>query len=539
MVKTNRAGSCKLYSINPVAISLLIFFFLGLVDIESSAQSLHLGHHFDEYSRRSQLTGRVDSSISFTLRPLILSAVDGLDSVSKRVMYSVYSSPTKSATVQILPVIWGQQYYGNAEINRNDGLVIPAKGYQTILSGGAFIKLGPLHVQLRPEFVFAENKMHDVRANHIGAIDLPYTFGSSTYSKLAFGQSNIRLEFDPLSIGISNENLWWGPGIQNSLLMSHSAPGFKHLSLNTTRPVKTPAGSLEAQIVAGRLEGSDFDSSLPDDWRYLSGLAFTYQPKWVSGLFLGLTRSFQIYHEDMDGSFGDIFPFLQAFQKVNTDEDNKRRDQLTSVFSRLLLPAAKAEVYFEYGLNDHSYNTRDFLMSPEHSRSYILGMQKLIPYKGGVNEFIQFSAEITRLEQSVDRVIREAGEWYTHSEVLHGYTNRGEVLGAGIGPGGNLQTLQLAWVKELKKLGVQLERFEHNGDLATAYGFSPWIDISMATVADWTFNNFMLSGKLQGIQSINYQWKDGINGRPKLNVFNVNAQLGIMYSFSAGEKKRK
>ncbi len=495
-------------------------------------QNLNVGTpSFEEYYRRSQLIGKVDSTISFTIRPLLRSSIADRDSNFDRLGYFVPDSSEVKFNFQVLPFLLNQQYFSNPTGSRNDGPMIRGKGYQTLLSAGAFAKLGSLSIQLRPEFVFAENKMYEVRPFHYGAMDLPSRLSGNSYTRIAWGQSSIRLELDPVSFGISNENLWWGPGIQNSLLMSNSAAGFKHLTLNTSRPVKTPAGSFEAQIIAGKLEGSGFNSALPDDWRYLSGLAFTYQPKWVPGLFMGLTRSFQIYRNDMDGSFGDIFPFFQAYQKENTNEDAKRRDQLTSVFSRLVMPNSKAEIYFEYGLNDHSANTRDFLMSPEHSRSYLLGMKKLIPFKQRENEFIQFSSEITRMEQAVDRLLRDAGEWYTHAEVLHGYTHRGEVLGAGIGPGGNLQTLQVAWIKGLKQLGVQFERYEHNADMANFYRYSPWIDISMAGMADWTYNKFLINAKLQGIQSINYQWKDGISGRPKQNIFNINAQLGIMYSF--------
>jgi hypothetical protein len=409
--------------------------------------------------------------------------------------------------------------------------MIPAKGYQSYLSAGFFAKFGPLSIQIKPEYVFAGNGKFKEYSSHYGAADLPVRFGDGPYSRLSWGQSSVRLNFDPVSIGISNENLWWGPGVQNSILMSNTAAGFKHLTLNTTRPIKTPIGSIEAQIIAARLEGSGYTDGLPDDWRYLSGMVFSYQPRWVPGLFLGTTRSFQTYHEDMDNSFGDYLPLFQAFQKKNTNEDAKRRDQLTSVFARWLLTKANAEVYFEYGINDHSYNTRDFLMSPEHSRAYTIGMNKLIPYKGRKDEYIQVGIELTHMEQSLDRIIRDAGEWYMHHQVLHGYTNRGEVLGAGIGPGGNFQSLNVSWVKGLKRIGLQLEHYEHNADLANVYGYGPWIDFSASAVSDWTYKKFLFSSKLQGIQSVNYQWRDGLNGRPKQNIFNINAEIGIMYRF--------
>lgn len=518
--------------------SCFVIFLCSLFSYELAfAQSLPVSSiALEDYYLRKQLIGELDASISFTIRPVFPYSIQHKSRSTERdtlleLGKAIYSPASGRSTILILPFSWQQSYKGHPSYSRNDGAMIPAKGYQSLFSAGFYAKAGPLSVQIRPEYVFAGNSAFREYASHYGSADLPVRFGEDSYSKLSWGQSSVRLNFDPVSIGLSNENLWWGPGKQNSILMSNTASGFKHLTLNTSQPVKTPIGSIEAQVIAGRLEGSGYTASLPDDWRYLSGLVFSYQPRWLPGLFLGLTRSFQTYHEDMDDSFGDYFPFFQAFQKVKTNEDDKRRDQLTSVFARWLLAKSHAEVYFEYGLNDHSYNTRDFLMSPEHSRAYTLGMSKLIPYKGRKDEYLQLGMELTHLEQSIDRIFRDAGEWYMHSQVLHGYTNRGEVLGAGIGPGGNFQSLNVSWVKGLKQIGLQLERYEHNGDLANVYGYDPWIDFSAGAVGNWTYNKFIFNTKLQGIQSLNYQWQDGLNGREKKDVFNVNIQVGLMYRF--------
>ncbi len=500
------------------------------------AQSLPLGTiAIEDYYLRKQLNGDMDSTISFTIRPSFPFSTEAKNRRSIDTLLNpgkqIFSSASGKSKVLILPFSWQQRYNGHPSYSRNDGAMIPAKGYQSLVSAGFFAKAGPLSIQIRPEYVFAGNGAFREYRSHLGSADLPVRFGKDAYSRLSWGQSSVHLNFDPISVGLSNENLWWGPGKQNSILMSNTASGFKHLTLNTSRPIKSPIGSIEAQIIAGRLEGSGYTAALPDDWRYLSGLVLSYQPRWVPGLFLGLTRSFQTYHEDMDDSFGDYLPLFQAFQKKLTNEDTKRRDQLTSVFARWLLVRSKAEVYFEYGLNDHSYNTRDFLMSPEHSRAYTLGSSKLFPYKGRMDEYIHLGMELTHMEQSIDRILREAGEWYMHGQVIHGYTNRGEVLGAGIGPGGNLLSANVSWIKGLKQIGLQLERYEHNGDLANASGYGPWIDFSAAAVGNWTYNRFIFNAKLQGIQSVNYQWLSGPYGSPNKNAFHVNGEVGLMYRF--------
>lgn len=500
------------------------------------AQSLPLGTQvIEDYYLRKQLNGELDSTISFTVRPVFpflnepknRNEADTLLNLNKQ----IFSSASGKSKILILPFAWQQRYNGHPSNNRNDGAMIPAKGYQSLFSAGLYAQAGPLSIQIRPEYVFAVNSSFREYNSHSGQADLPVRFGNNSYSRLSWGQSSIRLNFDPISIGLSNENLWWGPGKQNSILMSNTAPGFKHLTLNTSRPIKTPVGSIETQIISGRLEGSGYQAGLPDDWRYLSGLVLSYQPRWLPGLFLGMTRSFQIYHEDMDDSFGDYMPILQAFQKIRTNEDVKRRDQLTSLFARWLLTGSRAEVYFEYGKNDHSWNTRDFIMSPNHARAYTLGMNKLMQYKGRKDEAIQLGVELTHMEQSLNRIIRSAGDWYTHHQIIHGYTNRGEVLGAGIGPGGNLLSVNVSWVKGLKQLGLQLERYEHNGDLANASGYGPWIDFNMAALGSWNYNKFIFNAKLQGIQSVNYQWLSGSFGSPNKNVFHLNGEVGVMYRF--------
>src|SRR5690606_35171950 len=120
----------------------------------------------------------------------------------------------------------------------------------------------------------------------------PYTtlfrsrFGNGSYTKAFLGQSSIRLTLDPVSVGFSTENLWWGPGLHNSITMSNTAAGFAYVTLNTSKPIKTYIGSFEFQIVGGHLEKSGYPSSLlgdtathqryavkkPEGWRYFSGI---------------------------------------------------------------------------------------------------------------------------------------------------------------------------------------------------------------------------------------------------------------------------
>lgn len=534
-------------------------FLFSLMLSRTAAQSLPVGTSvLEDYYRNSQLSGKLDPAISFTVRPLFTEASiqrgqlfdpdSTLQDLSWLAYRGLHQSENKQFKFQLLPLSWQQQYNSAHPYGWNDGAMIPARGYQTMLSAGFFAKLGPLSVQIRPGYVYAQNRDYKILDIYGGAPDLPAQFGHGDYSKTNWGQSSIRLTFGPLSLGLSNENLWMGPGMRNSLLMSNHAPGFKHLTLNTVRPVRTPLGSFEMQMIGGKLEGSGYSylDNIPAnaEWRYLSSFVMTYQPRWVPGLFLGLTRSFQNYHSHVK-KFADYVPLFTPFQKVNdknnvTGADDK--DQLASFYARWLFKQAHAEVYFEYGVNDHAYNLRDFIDSPEHSRTYLFGLTKLSKLNTREGEYIRANLEFTQMSQSIDRLVREAGSWYYHGLIAQGYTHKGEVLGAGIGPGGNLQSLSLSWLKGLKSLGFQLERYVHNDDYYKASvgdlnGYSrKWVDMSAGLQGTWNYKNLLFNARMQFINSLNYQWKlknydAGTYYIPENDVFNFHGDLGITYRF--------
>lgn len=558
-----------------ISCALVLLFLTGQ---QLSAQTIPVGSHgLEDYYRRAQLMGLADSSVSFMIRPILpklsFKANDVFypDSAEARHNLiggsSTFVSKNGKLKASLLPLSVQTQFTSHHPYGWNDGAMIPSKGLQGMLSAGVYLEYGILSIQLRPEVVLAGNDPFDnFDKDHFPVIagryydfynniDAPVQFGKDEYSKAYWGQSSIRLNYKDVSFGLSTENIWWGPGMRNSLLMSNNAPGFKHLTLNTRKPVKTAIGSFEGQIIAGRLENSGFGVMVPErdffgdnlyvpkgtDWRYLSGLAVTYQPKWIPGLFVGLTRSAQSYHNDLNG-IGDYLPFFSDTEKVNADAPVEKRDTRSSVFMRWLWPEEQAEIYFEYGNNNNAGDNRNQNLEPARSRAYIFGLRKMIPFNKSRNENLLFSIEATQMQMTNPTDIRAAKSWYVNKHVRHGYTNRGEVLGAGIGPGGNLQSLDVSWVKGLKRLGLQIERYVHNNDFyfyAYEDSLDPrrhWTDISIGFNGEWNYKNFVFNAKMQGIKSFNYQWylfqgPDDIiwvNGR---DAYNFQMQAGLTYRF--------
>ena len=560
----------------------LLIYFLGMENI-GFAQSLPVGTPvWEDYYRREQLLGNLDSSISFSIHPLYNDALlrhnlynaDSSQSVSNR-----NSAQHKNDVhVVLLPIVWQNQVTSGFPYGWNDGPMIPNVGYQTQLNMGLYAEYKFISIQLRPEFVYAQNRDYlgfdgktepswRVWYEYYNNIDMPERFGSGAYTKLLLGQSSIRFNYKALSVGISTENMWWGPGIRNSLLMSNTAPGFLHATFNTTRPIRTNIGSFEGQFIIGKLDSSGFTPTTfgnpdhydkyylpkPQTGRYISGMTLSWQPKWVPGLSLGFAQSFIVNRSDQGSGIADYLslPFLgyrstydkDEPQNTGTGEQKRKRDNYISFFGRWVMPKGNAEIYVEYGRNDLPWDNRDFIVEMENTRAYTVGFRKLFPFNRVRQEYIQIGLEATQTENSRTLEVRGVHTWYIHPDVRHGYTQKGQLLGAGIGPGSNVQAIYASWLKGPKQLGIQIERLVHLNDFyytASTDMRRNWVDLGLSTIGEWDVDHFILFGKMHYAYSHNYQYELVDHpGPPKENWWNFTRMdkrqfqlsLGAMYRF--------
>lgn len=574
-------------TLSRIVLICLIFFLL--LPSANFSQSLPVGFAgLEDYYRRAQLLGEIDSTFSFTARPFFprkaLSLPDTFDPDGSLVENRLTNGKGSitfmkgKGFLQVLPLNIQVAYKRPAPISMNDGAMIPAKGFQTLYSGGLYTEIGPLSIRFQPELLWAQNKEFNgfpqthsnsswqAYYNTYNYIDQPERFGEKPYQKTLWGQSSIRLNFGPVSFGLSNENLWWGPGYRNSLLMTNSAPGFRHLVFNTVKPIITPIGNFEGQIVGGKLESSGFTPPIlerdnlgasyyfpkPDDWRYFNGMVLTYMPKWIPGLFFGFTRSYLKYGSNLKGLTGYIPLLLPLLEKGRPEVANDYADQYISIFGRWLFLKDHAEIYFEYGREDRSADLRDLYLDPSHSRAYIIGLRKLFTLKNKHSQHIEVILEATQLESLLTRRWKNYSSyvqsWYKHGQIRHGYTNVGQLLGAGIGPGSNLQTFNINWVSGIKKIGIQIERYVHNNDFRYNANLDTrfhWVDFISSAIGVWDFKNFIFTAQIDGIKTHNYQWNynptsnmlNYINGAIDdywahgKDVYTLQALIGVTYRF--------
>lgn len=492
-------------------ISIISFFIL----FHQFVYSQHSSLQNDEMIRINQIVGNLDIMHSFTVRPVIMK-----DSSNKG--------------IQFLPFQLSTKFNSHHPYGWNDQGMIMAKGLQTMLSAGIRAKYGPLELQLQPEFYFAANPGY---ANTPG---YGYNSGKS-FSKLYGGQSAFKLNLGPITVGVSTQNLWWGPGQFSSLMMSNNAPGFFHYTFNTNKPLKTPVGSFEWQLVMGKLNedtAAAFENNYlkpfnpRNESRFFNGIVLTYQPIFLPNFFLGLTRSEHLYSRDRNKRTGlskYVPVLLGASPEANASTASIPSDGAFSFFGRWILPKNKAEFYIEWGYNDFKQNFRDLAVNSSHASAFIAGFKKIVPLKK--NQLLNISGEITQMAQTPSYILRNAGNWYVHGGVAQGFTYQNQIMGAGSGFGNNVQTLQVKKINGKEFVGVKLQRIQQDpkGLLGPANNLLmrpfQWNDFAIGFLGQKQFKQILLNGEIQFVNSTNYGWEKG-------NAFNLFATLNCRYYFS-------
>ena len=501
---------------------------------------------FDQDLRVLQLQGKLPLENSMNVRPISFSKKFTADSLYHRIGGGVKNNFKEAKVdfwkghgkIALLPFTSITKFTSHHPYGWSDGVLMPVNGLQQIISTGFYAEIGPLSLQIKPEILYAQNSIYETTPFY-GQVN-----PNGKQKKILPGQSRAALNIGPLSFAASTENIWWGPGQSTGLMMTNNPSGFLHLSFNTRRPLKTPIGKFEWQVIAGRGRTNDYiteevynlknfaeltgvQGSKLNTSKYINSIVISYTPSFLKNVSVGGIRSFISGVGDVQGNIAEKVGIVKAYlpifdglfkEKRFAFEDSLEWNQLISLFVRAKMPKANAEIYLEYGWNDHKFNPRDLLMSPAHSASYVIGVKKIIQLTN--ERHLDINAEINQMAQSADFLVRDANSWYIHHKKSN-FSHMGEVLGSGAGYGTNLLTLSVVLRKGYDQIGFITERVERD---PTEY-IQRWTDLSFGLVGRKKINSFLINTRLSGIYSKNYGWENG------KNRFNFMGMMGISYFF--------
>ncbi len=508
----------------------IFIFFAILLSMKANAQNALLDEiKFMDNQRNIQLLGNVpDSNLikGYSFMTRSTSAFQFLQGANYHNSKKLYIKSFQLSDIR--------QNNDHMPIGFNDGNMYPAVGQQERVSAGVNIRWKALDINIQPEWVSAQNlqqyvdkgnqtdgnwwpRYYLITANNI---DDFRRFGKEAINEYSLGQTRVGLSYPNFAIGVSSENLWWGPGRLNSLLFTNNAPGFKHAYLQTQKPIKTKIGSFELKAIMGVLDSTKYEN--PDDsimrtiWRggiypksnatrSINAFIINWQPKWIPNFYLGYAYS-KVFYTDS-----------------NAVSNGNEKMGVGVLMGRFIMPKDHAEFYVELGTPNQLPWPGSFFVDSAKT-GFTIGARKIFPnFKR--NSFLEFSVELTQLQLMDPRKVftpnapfdgPQYNSWYTSTQIRQGYTSNAQMLGASIGPGSNSQFMGLSWNKGYNKIGVHVQRVVHNNDFynyaylsSVGYGKSNayWVDLMSGLEAQINpQKNIIIAGSILNTQAINWRW---------------------------------
>jgi hypothetical protein len=370
----------------------------------------------------------------------------------------------------------------------NDGALWAGRGANFSLGGGVRyqrrFEQGLLTVVAAPEADYSQNNPFSIFPGrqpgrsafsspwHVGqsSADLPLRFGDLPVKAIGLGQSSVTFTMDRVAFGASAANEWWGPALRNTLLLSNNAAGVPRLFARTSRPVHTRFGDFEGRAMIGALtESPFFDYDAGNDTRSLSGLLVTYRPAIDSGLTIGLSRLVMARASSKLGVIQHALDVVLHYEPIQPAADTNEAgqsyqstDQLFSLFARWVFPASGFETYVEWSRTELPRSIREYLEVPQSTQGYTIGLQYAQPHRN--ESYFRLQGEVTYLEQTQVLPNRPPPDYYTGRAAPQGFTQRGQILGAAIGPGSSTQFIGMDWLARLWQAGAFVGRTRTEND---------------------------------------------------------------------------
>ena len=361
---------------------------------------------------------------------------------------------------------WGMQ----------DGPVWQGRGLNAWGTLGFTWRFGVLSARIEPLFDYAQNNGFALEVPTTGTspyaddlrpitIDLPQRFGNSSFHIVDPGQSYVRIDYKGGAVGFSTENIFWGPGVRQDLLLDANAGGFPHVFIGSSHAIPTPIGRFHAQLIYGRLEESKYAPHSTKTSRFGAGGIGVWMP--ASGIEIGVAR---FYHRGWPSGLSarDLFvPFGSFVNDREVQGVGEAENQLLSIFATFRVPSSGFEVFGEFGKNDRNADLRDALAEPEHNSAWLLGTLKVIGIPSPDTPFWTLRAEAASGRVSpIQDLGRGQSTFYDHTTVTQGHTQAGQLLGTPlIDRSGGLDLAVDRWSPR-GRLGLELFERQMPPDLA-------------------------------------------------------------------------
>ena len=240
-------------------------------------------------------------------------------------------------------------------------------------------------------------------------------FTREPYVKYGLRESLLFIRYREVGFGISNTNMWWGPGIHTSLTMTNNTSGFPHLMIGTINEKRFKNIGINIRYIFTQLEkmsGNPYYTALVFSGKIYSKpiISFGLSRNYISG-GLPTDRPFTMW-DAAKLPFESLFIDTKLQKYPSEWEAHDRWDQTMAGFIILEFPKSGLQIFIEIGTDDHRLNWSDLRSQPEHTSANIIGLRK---YGLLNNRYLLSGFEYANIKRSFTYKFRGGGHWWWSS----------------------------------------------------------------------------------------------------------------------------
>jgi hypothetical protein len=509
-----------------------------LLGAKLNAQVLFPGYHLNEYYEILRMKNP-ELPDPITYHPAIINTYAADSALSWDLWEGRFDLLDKGDDyIEVLNPYMKLGYISDVPNSYNDGAVWEGKGFNSSLNFGFRGRKGMLSFTFAPVVYHAQNKDFYIAPSPFSKnpysypferkIDWVLRYGDQSVNEFSLGQSEIRLHYKKVSLGLSTQSMVWGPAQVAPIIMSNNAAGVPHLDIGTDKPIDTKFGKFEFKIFWGLMDESEyFDDDEANDQRYLTGSVFGFQPSFVEGLSLGINRV--LYRDMFDGDLKPIDLFASVWGQIsNPNLPNDDYDQMLSMTVSWKFKEYGFETFLEFAKNDYPGVIIDFFEQPDRTRAVTMGFVKSFDLNNG--NIFRVVFEHTKLNKiKLSTIAAGHATYYVHSVVENGYAHNGQLMGAYVGPGSNANHFKFQLYTPKGRFAFNIDRIRFNDDYLVSSAtpaFNQPNDGSFLTGFDYLrfVKNFSIEASIYRTNRRNWYYE------PERDVpQNIGASLKIGY----------
>ena len=453
--------------------------------------------------------------------------------------------------------IYGPEWYGsyNSQVpyGQNDGALWQGKGFNTSFTTGIRFEGYGFELTFKPQLSWSQNAEYTFPAGVVNpynywdsGVDLVQRYGDKSFFNFDAGDSEVRYTWHKFTFGFGTQSPWLGTAYLNPMLGSNNAAGYLKfdIGLRKTEIIipffnskQINLGYIEGRIWTGQLkESSYFDNNPDNNKRMVNGLSASYSPSFIPGFTIGLNRIFMTYWRKDNLKY--ILRLFTLSRSNALSSSGNDEDQKFSIFAEWNFPKVGFTVYGEFGRDDFSFNEKTY---PFHTAIYTVGAKQYIPLPFNLKSELIFEWNNFEMSQDFQLQWGYLG-YYAHGFVNQGYTNNGQIIGAGTGTFGNSQLIQYTIYYPKGYTLLKFHRHSPNNNSILSKAVYTIADVNSDFYSQWYQNfetyftfgietGFFFTKDFFGKLGLNYSKIYCSNYVPGLSSNNSNINFNFMLKY--------